>query len=146
MRSKVRKKIKNWKIGSKNSGGWLLAACCLLLAASSCTPLFVPPVRASLDAPEILDLAGSNGLRLRGNRLELSLQLNTVPEEGWLAVQWYSPENALVASDSKWIENADTGFALTYGLPSTELSVGDWRAVVSFEDAFIRQFGLTITQ
>ena len=147
----IRLKIEDLRFDLRPSTFDLRPFCFLLLASffslTACTPLFVPPVRSSLEAPEILDLAGSQGLRRRGERLELSLQLNNVPEEGWLAVQWYSPDNALLASDSQWIESEDEGFARTYALPGdTEVVAGDWRVVVSFEDGFIRQFGLTIEE
>lgn len=111
----------------------------------ACTPLFVPPLRQTTAAPVTLDLAGSAGLRRRGEGLELSLQLSQVPEAGWLAVQWYSPTNRLLTSESKWIEPNDVGLSLSYVLPARfGLAPGDWRAVVSSEDAFLRQFSLVI--
>lgn len=92
-------------------------------------------------------MGGSAGVRLRGERLELSLQLNAVPDEGWLAVQWYSPKNVQVASDALWITEADAGLSRLILLPGDiEVAPGQWRAVVSFGSNLLRQFSLNVPE
>ena len=94
-----------------------------------------------------IDIGGSAGVRLRGERLELSLQLNAVPSEGWLAIQWYSPKNVQVASDALWITNTDAGLGRLVLLPGdVEVVPGQWRAVVSFGSDLLRQFSLVLPE
>jgi hypothetical protein len=119
----------------------LLSAFSLLLP--SCTFLYLPPELPIQTLPETFDISGSSGLRYQNNQLELSLLLRTVPQEGWLAVQWYAPDNTQPASDSVWIERRDEGLNQTFTLPQ-QPSRGEWRAVVSFGDTLLRQFSYTV--
>lgn len=136
----MRQKDNSLKVKRVYLAAWL--AICLLPA---CTFLYLPPLLPSQPLESVLELTGSSGLRVRGNGLELALQLTRVPEEGWLAVQWYSPQNALLASDSQWLTPEQVGFSVVFGLPGdTPISSGDWRAVVSFQETFVRQFSLTV--
>ena len=121
----------------------------LILNLSACVPLYFPPVPSRDREPMVdqIDIGNSAGVRLRGERLELSLQLNAVPDEGWLAVQWYSPKNVQVASDALWVGKADAGLGRLILLPGDiEVVPGQWRAVVSFESNLLRQFSLTIPE
>ena len=117
----------------------------LLLLPTACTPLYLPPVQER-DTPEMtprLDLTGSSGLRLREGRLELSVFLAEVPEEGWLNVQWYSPQNRQAASDSLWVTQAEVGLSRIFLLPEdVALQVGQWSAVVSYQGDLVRQFSI----
>ena len=116
-----------------------------LFTLPACTFLYIPPLRESLEAPESISLEGSRGLYLQSKALRLRVQLTNVPAEGWLNVQWFSDANDEVASDAKWISSDDAGFGLIYNLPANiELKTGTWRAVVSFEGKFLRQFSLNI--
>ena len=121
----------------------------LLLLPTACTPLYLPPVPNTQDrtveiAPR-LNLTGSSGLRLRGDRLELSVFLTEVPEEGWLSVQWFSPQNRQAASDSLWITEADVDLSRFFVLPEdVALQAGQWSAVVSYDGNLIRQFSIAV--
>lgn len=119
----------------------------LVLNLSACVPLYFPPVPSRDREPMVtqMDIGNSAGVRLRGERLELSLQLNAVPDEGWLAVQWYSPKNLQVASDALWVTEEDISFSRLVLLPGDiEVIPGQWRAVVSFGSDLLRQFSLVI--
>ncbi len=79
-------------------------------------------------------------------RLQLTLSLSGIDEAGWLAVQWFSPGGAQVASESVWIAISE-GFAgsresslLVLSPADIELSQGEWRAVVSWGGVLLRQF------
>jgi hypothetical protein len=115
----------------------------LLIFLSSCTFLYLPPELPVQTLPETFDISGSSGLSYEDNLLELSILLNNVPQEGWLAVQWYAPTSREVASDSIWIERRDEGLMQTFSLPQVP-SRGEWRAIVSFEKALLRQFSLNV--
>lgn len=113
------------------------------LGLSACVPLYLPPVpsRDRRVQKVELNIGSSAGLQLRGDRLELSLSFISVPEEGWLAVQWFSPLNRQVASDALWISREDVGSSRTVLLPQdVTLEPGRWRAVTSFENTLLRQF------
>ena len=117
-----------------------------LLLLPACTPLYIPPVQErTIEPTPRLDLTGSSGLRLREGRLELSLFLTNVPEDDWLNVQWYSPQNRQAASDSLWVTEAQVGLSRIFLLPEdVELQAGQWSAVVSYEGNLIRQFSIVI--
>jgi hypothetical protein len=109
----------------------------------SCTFLYLPPVLPEPSVEPRLELSGSKGLSYSQDKLELSVFLQTVPAEGWLAVQWYAPNNQEAASDSIWIEPRDAGLSQTFALPQIP-SKGEWRVVVSFGDKLLRQFSLEV--
>jgi hypothetical protein len=110
---------------------------------SSCTFLYLPPVLPEQTVEATLDLSGSSGLSYAAEQLELSVFLRTIPQAGWLAVQWFAPNNKEVASDSLWIELRDQGLSQRFALPQKP-SKGDWRVVVSFGDRLLRQFSIEI--
>jgi hypothetical protein len=113
------------------------------LFLSSCTFLYLPPELPVQTIPGTFDISGSSGLTYENNLLELSVLLYNVPNQGWLAVQWYAPNSKEIASDSVWIEMRDEGLAQTFTLPQVP-SRGEWRAVVSFEKTLVRQFSLEV--
>jgi hypothetical protein len=115
----------------------------LSLLLSSCTFLYLPPELPIQSIPEVFDISGSSGLSYKNNELELSVLLRNVPQQGWLAVQWYAPNSKQVNSDSIWIERRDEGLTQTFTLPQIP-SRGEWRAVVSFEEKLLRQFSLDV--
>ena len=118
----------------------------LLLLPTACTPLYIPPIQErELEVTPRLNLTDSSGLRLRGDRLELSVFIVELPEEGWLNVQWYSPQNRQAASDSLWVTEVDVGLSRTFTLPEeVGLQAGQWRAIVSYQGDLIRQFSIEI--
>ena len=86
---------------------------------SGCTFLYVPPVpkRTDIQVTPRLILDGASELRWTGERLELSVTPTVLPEEGWLAVQWFSPQNRQVASDSVWL-SGDAPLGQIFLLPA----------------------------
>jgi hypothetical protein len=110
---------------------------------SSCTFLYLPPELPIQTIPEVFDISGSSGLTYTNNELEVSVLLRNVPQEGWLAVQWYAPNSQQSASDSVWIERRDEGLTQAFALPQKP-SRGEWRVVVSFEKMLLRQFSFNV--
>ncbi len=145
-------KLKNWKIKHYFSlftfhfplSTFFLVLSCLLFL-SSCTFLYIPPLIESQPFKESLDIENSRGLYLEDDKLFLSVKLNQVPTEGWLMVQWFAQDNTEVASDAIWVNQENEGFSSLYVLPAKiPLAEGNWRAVLSFDNSFIRQFSLDI--
>ncbi len=124
-------------------GKYTLLLFCISLFLSSCTFLYLPPILPEQTVEPTVDISGSSGLTYQEQKLELSVFLHTVPAEGWLNVQWFSPNNNEAASDSIWIEKRDAGLSQTFALPQVP-SKGDWRVVVSFGDRLLRQFSLEV--
>jgi hypothetical protein len=114
-----------------------------LFLLSSCTFLYLPPILPEQTVEPVLDLSGSSGLRYAAEKLELSVFLQTVPKEGWLAVQWFAPNNKEASSDALWIERRDAGLSQSFVLPQVP-SKGEWRVVVSFGETLLRQFSLEV--
>lgn len=115
-----------------------------LLALSGCTPLYLPPIPArELPRSERLRLSSASGLTLDGGALVLTVVLTQLPREGWLAVQWFSPDNREVASDALWLTRADVGVSRRLSLPRPP-EPGEWRAVLSFEGEFVRQLSYRV--
>lgn len=113
----------------------------LVLMLSSCMPLYFPPVPAKLEVEKITSLNNSQGLSYFENKLELSVRLTNVAKEGWLAVQWFAPDNKEISSESLWIGPELEGETVKFVLSEDiELSEGAWRVVVSFENSLLRQF------
>ncbi len=143
----MQKKLQNYKMGKLQNGK--MGKFCnflifnFLIFLSSCTFLYLPPELPIQTIPETFDISGSSGLRYQANELELSVLLRNVPQEGWLAVQWYAPNSKQVNSDSLWIERRDEGLTQTFTLPQIP-SRGEWRAVVSFEERLLRQFSFSV--
>jgi hypothetical protein len=124
----------------------LLALCLWLLAG--CAPLYLPPVPEPpvVAAPTAPLLSGSPGVEWTvDGGLALHLRLGEMPREGWLEVQWFSPENRQVASDAAWVRPADAGGRVVLPLPAAvRVTPGTWRAVASFRGVFLRQFALEV--
>lgn len=115
----------------------------LLLLPLGCQPLYLPPVPTPLEAPERFELEGSAAIV--DGRPSLDLAIRRVPAEGWLAIQWFSPGNREVASESLWIASADEGQSFRIALPEdVEPLPGRWRAVLSRGDEVIRQLSVTV--
>ena len=84
-------------------------------------------------------------LRWTGARLELSVTPTVLPEEGWLAVQWFSPQNKQVASDSFWLSDGEIGLGHLFLLPGGVAAIpGEWRVALSFGGDFVRQFSAVV--
>jgi hypothetical protein len=136
---------KKLSLEAKARGFYSLALLALAfsLLLPSCTFLYLPPELPIQSIPETFDISGSSGLSYQNNQLELSVLLRNVPQQGWLAVQWYAPNSKQVNSDSLWIERRDEGLTQTFTLPQRP-SRGEWRAVVSFEKSLLRQFAFNV--
>lgn len=113
-----------------------------------CTPLYLPPVPAPSVRPSPrLAFEADSGLALADGRPELTLSLRSVPEDGWLALQWFGPDNREAASDSLWLEPGMEGLALRLPLPvGAEVRPGRWRVVLSFGREVVRQFSLEVEE
>ncbi|MEX2534742.1 MAG: hypothetical protein WD273_04000 [Trueperaceae bacterium] len=115
----------------------------LLLIVAGCRPLYLPPVPAPPELPERLEVDASAGLD--DQRPRIRVELRNVPAEGWLAVQWFAPNNREVASESVWIAPEDEGRVVELNLPQdVEAVPGRWRAVVSLTGEVIRQLSVEI--
>lgn len=114
----------------------------ILLLSTSCTFMYVPLIPAN---PQVREdrflMSESKGLTVEDGQLRLDVNIKEIPEDDWLAVQWFNPLSKEIASDSKWLEVADTQ-VLSFNLPSNiEFTEGYWRTVVSYQGNVVRQFG-----
>ena len=119
----------------------------VVLFLSACTPLYLPPLpkRADVQVAPRLTFSQASELRWTGQRLELSVTPTVVPKEGWLAVQWFSPQNKQVASESFWLSDRAAELGHLFVLPgSLEAVPGEWRVALSFGGRFVRQFSATV--
>lgn len=117
-----------------------LALLCAWPSLTACRPLYLPPVPATIEAEERVELSTASRLRWDGGRLRLDLAFAAVPRSGWLAVQWYAPNGTEVAADSTWIEPSDTGRTRSlFAPPDVVETEGRWQVVVSFEGEVVRQ-------
>ncbi len=113
-----------------------------LITLSACTFTYLPPIPQVQTRTPQLEFAAESGLKFE-TELSLQLSLRTIPESGWLAVQWFSPRNKELASDSIWLEPEDAGSTREIFLPADiALTPGRWRALVSFKGQIVRQFSL----
>ncbi|MBS3966592.1 MAG: hypothetical protein KGZ60_04990 [Truepera sp.] len=116
-----------------------------LLALSSCAFTYIPLIPEARTLPPSLDLRGSAGLLQDGDSLALHLTLREVPAADWLAVQWYAPDNRIVASESIWVDPSSASTTRVFFLPAEATwQPGLWRAVVSFQGQVVRQFSLAV--
>lgn len=114
---------------------------------SACTLTYLPPLREARVPEPRLELNPETNLRVLrgagGERLELVMVLDTVPEPDWLAVQWFNPRNEEVASSSLWVMPGET--ERRTALPTdVALQRGLWRAVVSYQGRLMRQVSLEV--
>ena len=126
----------------------LLAVLSVTALLSACTLLYVPPVpeRAEVQVTPRLILDKASELRWTGERLELSVTPTVLPAEGWLAVQWFAPQNEQVASDSVWLGEGDP-IGYLFLLPgNVDLVPGEWRVALSFGGKFVRQFAAVVPE
>ncbi len=116
------------------------------LLLGSCTFTYIPPLReARVPAPRLTIVDNKSGLEQNETSLRLTLELATVPEADWLAVQWFDPGNDEVAAESVWLEPAPDSQAVTVPLPPRiALEDGLWRVVVSYQGELARQFSVTV--
>jgi hypothetical protein len=121
----------------------LLLGALLLSLPAGCRPLYLPPVPDPLVLPERFELDGS--ARVVDGRPSLTLVPRTVPGEGWLAIQWFAPDNREVASESRWLAPGDAGRSLRVVLPAdVEAGPGRWRAIVSRGGVVVRQLSMEV--
>lgn len=119
----------------------LLAVVVLALGVAACRPLYLPVVPETLPPfAEELRLSEVRIVRL-GDRLDVALVPERVPRPGWLAVQWFPPAGAELASASAWLTPEREGRTLRIAFPSDveRDSSGRWRAVLSFDGTIVRQ-------
>lgn len=123
----------------------LVALAMVTLAVGGCRPLYLPPVPASEPVPAIARLGDASSLRIVGGTPVLHVVLAAVPQAGWLAVQWFAPNDTEAASDSVWVAPADVGQGRTLSLPPRVTPApGEWRAVVSLRGRVLRQFRVDV--
>lgn len=114
---------------------------------TACRPLYIPLVPADgMPEPHPTRLTGASALTLGENgRPRLDTAVLDLPSAGWLAVQWLGPDGREAASESAWLELDANGSTLAFELPAdVALRPGEWRAVVSFEGEFLRQYLLNV--
>jgi len=123
----------------------VLVVAALAGVLAGCRPLYVPPVPRPLPTPGVAQLGDASALVLAHGTLALHMVLAAIPEAGWLAVQWFAPDDTEAASDSVWVAPADVGQGRTLLLPArVTLSAGEWRAVASLRGQVLRQFRVEV--
>lgn len=122
-------------------------ACAALVSPllGGCTYTYLPPVReARLPEPR-LTVAAASRLEQNETTVRLELRLVTVPEADWLAVQWFGPDNDEVTAESVWVVPRGAPQNVAVSLPpSVVLRGGLWRAVLSYQGRFVRQFSVQV--
>ena len=122
-----------------------LAYLLLLLALSGCTFTYLPPVREVRVPEPRFTVAAASRLAQNETTIRLDLRLVTVPEADWLAVQWFGPNNDEVTAESVWVVPAEEPQDVAVSLPpSAVLRDGLWRAVLSYQGRFVRQFSVQV--
>ena len=117
----------------------------LLLALGGCAYTYLPPVREARVPEPRLTVAAASRLEQNETTVRLDLRLVTVPEADWLAVQWFGPDNDEVTAESVWVVPAAGPQDVAVSLPpSIVLRDGLWRAVLSYQGRFVRQFSVTV--
>lgn len=118
----------------------------VLFFLGSCTFTYIPPLReARAPEPRLTVIDNKSTLEQNETSLKLTLELATVPEADWLAVQWFDPGNDEVAAESVWLEPAPEPQNVAVSLPPrTALENGLWRAVVSYQGKLLRQFSARV--
>lgn len=116
----------------------------LLLLLGACQPLYFPLVpETSMPQPR-LQLEVQLGLTNAG-RPEVEILVLSVPEPGWLAIQWFAPDNREAASESSWLEEGTVGQRLNLLLPADVTPVaGTWRALLSQGPVVLRQLSVEV--
>ena len=123
----------------------LLLFLLLVLTLGGCAFTYIPLVRTPNPITPRLLVAETSEIVETERSLELVLQLESVPEADWLAVQWFSPANEVAYATSLWIEPAAQTQRVTTALsPEIELSEGLWRAVISYQGVLERQFSVSV--
>lgn len=121
----------------------LLLAGLALAAAPACRPLYLPLVPSETSLPPVPERLRLSEVRVEAG--EGGPVVTFVPQgvttEGWLAVQWYPPSGASVASASVWLSSDRAGETLRVPFPDDvpRTRQGRWRAVLSYEARILRQ-------
>lgn len=118
---------------------WLTLLVPILLAG--CVPLFLPPVPAELPVIEPKLLLRDVQVVREADLPVVTFTLRSLPEEGWLALQWFPPAGDEVASASLWLATEDVGSERRAEFPADveRVQSGRWRVVMSWDGAFVRQ-------
>lgn len=120
-----------------------VGAALLLGTLSACTPLYLPPVPERIEPTARLDVRATGSSE--EGRPAVEVALREVPQPGWLAVQWFSPRNLEVASQSVRIDGESGGQVVTFRLPAdVESASGRWRAILSKDGQFVRQVAIEV--
>lgn len=125
------------------SARFVLVVAVLSVVAAACAPLYLPLVPDPPPfEPGVRVAAFSADLDL-DQRPRLELTVADVRVAGWLAVQWMAPSGQQVASGSVWL-TPEQPSALFLLPQDVDPAPGEWRAVISFGSALLRQFTFTI--
>ncbi len=120
-----------------------LALLLILALLSACRPLYLPPLLEA-QPPEVRSRLELD-LGLQADRPLLSVRVLSVAQEGWLAIQWFTPGGREAASESIWLDSDSVGLRFTVPLPAdVEASAGEWRALLSQHSVVIRQLTVTV--
>lgn len=128
-----------------------LASLWLGWALPACTPLFVPPIPTStLEPAPVWRVGGDAEARVvetaEGDvRLRARVRFESVPEDAWVAVQWFGPTGGERASSSRWVSPLDEGRWLAWDLPEdVPVVLGVWRALLSVDGRPLRQLDVVV--
>jgi len=137
---------------------------------AACRPLYIPPVPAEVPVSREPRIAEGGVLELVAGRPQLTFGIVGAVQAGWVDVQWFAPDGHEAASESRWVEvvgsdahDAESAESAESagGAGSTSAEVisgpwvlrlpddvavvsGEWRAVVSMQGRFLRQFRVVV--
>ncbi len=115
----------------------------LSVLLGGCRPLYLPLV-PELRHPEPRPRIEANLELLQGLPV-LRIRMLEVPDEGWLAVQWFGPDNREAASASVWVDESSVGAGFNLALPDdVDVRPGEWRVLLSIHSVVLRQLSLVV--
>lgn len=114
-----------------------------MLLLSACQPLYFPLVPETSRPQARVQLEVQ--LALADGRPELDALVLRVPEPGWVAIQWFAPDNREAASESIWLDEDSVGQRVSLPLPAdVTLVSGTWRALLSRGPVVLRQLSIEV--
>lgn len=139
------KRKRSWRPVPLRLGGLMVVLVAFSAGLSGCAFTYIPLLR-DVQAPEPqFTVSERSELLQTDDRLTLKLEIQTVPEADWLAVQWFNPANEEVYASSLWIRPTPAAQPLSRTLPPRiALESGLWRAVISYKGDLIRQFSTSV--
>ncbi len=116
-----------------------ILAITLACLISSCSLGFIPLIPKKVELEPRIVLSPDSRLERQGTEILLSLDLQQVPEEGFLAAYLYRNETKIF-EDSKLIDPKSSHTEFRF----SPAQLGEYRAVLFWQGNIVRQFELSL--